>query len=110
MSFHLLFLFVFQGAIAFAFTYVIARVLLGGIDGEARRGMLKGMARIRLLILVCALILPAAMFAAYFKSLPEGQPTSVALLPAIWILLILLALLGALSLAMWQKPMSRHKP
>jgi hypothetical protein len=110
MTSHLLFLFLFQGGIAFAFTYFIARVLLDGLAGEARDRMLKGMGKVRLLMIACALFFPAAMFGAYYKSLPEGESTGLALLPALWILVIMLALVAGLTLAMLrpQKTEPRH--
>lgn len=99
MSVHLIFLFLFQGGLAFAFTYFIARVLLGGADQDGSR-MAGGIRKIRLVVLGSALVLPLAMFAAYYKSLPEDASTSLALWPAAWILVILLAVVAALSLAL----------
>ena len=100
MSPHLIFLFLFQGGLAFAFSYFIVRVLLGGSDPAGRENILKGMKTIRKLLIVCTLILPAAMFAAYFKSLPEDASISLAVWPAVWIFVIMAALIAAMSMAM----------
>jgi len=100
MGVHLIFLFLFQGGLAFAFTYFIARILLGGGDSEARERIIGGMRKIQLIVAALAVIMTPAMFFAYFKSLPEGQPVSLAIWPAVWILIILLAVILALQIAM----------
>lgn len=100
MSAHLIFLFLFQGGIAFGFSYFIVRVMMGGLGDHARKRMVAAIRKIRLLILGTAVIFPLAMFSAYYKSLPEEQPISLAIWPAIWILVILLALAGGLSMGM----------
>jgi hypothetical protein len=41
------------------------------------------------------------MFLAYYKSLPDGEPTTIALWPAIWIFMILAAVPTALQLAVY---------
>ena len=104
MSAHLIFLFIFQSGLAFAFSFFITRVLLGGNEGESRESLLVGIRKIRLVVLASAVLLPPAMFLAYYKSLPEGESISLAIWPAVWILMILLAVIGALSLAMQRKP------
>ncbi|HSH10012.1 MAG TPA: hypothetical protein VK995_06460 [Oceanipulchritudo sp.] len=100
MGVHLIFLFLFQGGLAFAFTYFIARILLGGSEGEGRKRMIGGMRKIRLIVFAMAVILTPSMFFAYYKSLPEGQPVSLAVWPAVWILVILLAVILALQIAL----------
>jgi hypothetical protein len=104
MSFHLLFLFIFQSGLAFAFSYFITRVLLGGHGGDSRESMIAGIRKIRWVVAASALILPPAMFYAYYKSLPEGQSIALAIWPAVWILMILLAVMLALTVAMMRKP------
>ena len=104
MSAHLIFLFLFQSGLAFAFSYFITRILLGGNEGTARESMLAGMRKIRLVVAAFAIILPLAMFVAYLKSLPEGKSLSLAVWPAVWIFMILAAVILALSLAMARKP------
>jgi hypothetical protein len=44
------------------------------------------------------------LFAAYYKSLPEGKPVSLAVWPGVWMLIILLAVILALTVAMRGKP------
>ena len=104
MSFHLIFLFLFQSGLAFAFSYFIARILLGSNEAEGRGRMLAGMRKVRIGVLLMALVLPPVMFAAYYKSLPEGKSVSLAVWPAAWIGMILLAVVIALSIAMARKP------
>ncbi len=103
MSVHLIFLFLFQGGLAFAFSYFIARVLVDGAVGESRSSMLRGICKIRLVVVISSVVLPLVMFAAYYKSLPEDASVSLALWPAAWILVILLSVVAALTLAM-QRP------
>jgi len=103
MSVHLIFLFLFQGGLAFAFSFFIARIILSGSDGLARTNLVRGIRKIRMIVLAAVVLLPPAMFLAYYKSLPEGKSTSLAVWPAVWILVILLAVLLALSLAMRPK-------
>lgn len=110
MSAHLIFLFLFQSGLAFAFSYFITRILLGGNEGPARESMLTGIRKIRLIVAVSAVILPLAMFVAYKQSLPEGQSLALAVWPAVWIFMILLAVILALSLAMWAKAGGPSKP
>lgn len=107
MSAHLIFLFLFQGGIAFGFSYVIIRVMMGGLKDDSRQRMVAGLGKIRLLILGSAVIFPLAMFSAYYKSLPEGQPVSLAVWPAIWILVILLALVGGITIGMRFKEVTK---
>lgn len=99
MPAHLVFLFIFQSGLAFAFSYFICRLILRGADPARRPGLLRIVQRIRTVFLSAALILPPAMFLAYYKSLPDGQPGSIAAWPAAWMLLILLAVPLALWLA-----------
>ena len=47
-----------------------------------------------------SLILPVALFAAYYGSLPEGEPIALAIWPAAWMASILLSLILSMSLAM----------
>lgn len=103
MPSHLIFLFLFQSGLAFAFSYFIARILLGGSSEDNLPKLLRGIRLIRLLVLAFCVVLPPVMFAAYFKSLPEGKPASLALWPAAWIFLILLAVVLALTIAIRQK-------
>jgi hypothetical protein len=100
MSANLIFLFLFQSGLAFAFSYFITRILLGGHEGDSVDSMKAGIKKVRWVVVASALVLPAAMFVAYFKSLPEGQSIALAIWPAVWILMILLAVILALTLAM----------
>ena len=104
MSAHLIFLFFFQGGLAFAFSYFLVKVLLGGLDDERHKRMVRGIKMIRLLVIFSGLILPLAMFGAYYKSLPEGQSVALAIWPAVWILVILLALVIGITIGMRSKP------
>lgn len=99
MPAHLIFLFLFQSALAFAFSYFIARIIISGSEQESRDKLLRGIGRIRNIALAGTVILPAAMFVAYYNSLPEGKPATIALWPAGWIFMIMLAVVLALSLA-----------
>lgn len=99
MPAHLVFLFLFQSGLAFAFSYFICRLILRGSTDASRPGLLVIVQRIRRFFLIAALILPPAMFLAYYKSLPEGEPGTIAAWPAVWILLILLAVPTALWFA-----------
>ena len=104
MSAHLIFLFFFQGGLAFAFSYFIVRVLVTGLDQVGRDRLVKGMNKIMVLGILASVILPLAMFGAYYKSLPEGQSIALAIWPAIWILVIMVALLIGTSMGMRAKP------
>lgn len=110
MSFHLIFLFLFQSGLAFAFSYFIARVLLGPDGEEARSKMLGGMRKVRAGTAVLTAVLPVVLFAAYHKSLPEGKPATLAVWPAVWIFMILLAVVLAITVAINRKPMdTKHR-
>lgn len=85
------------------FTFVLATVLLNSRDHESRERSIRGIRWIRLIFLGASAILPVAMFAAYYGSLPEGKSFTVALWPAAWILVILLAVVIALSIAIRKK-------
>ena len=100
MSVHLLFLFIFQSGLAFAFSYFIARVLLGDLQGLSRERMISGIRKIRLVTAAFAILLPLAMFVAYKKSLAEGESVALAIWPAVWIFMILASVILALSFAM----------
>ena len=99
MPIHLIFLFLFQGGLAFAFSYFIARILIGGREDSSRDELLKGLDKIRNVVLVFTLLLPPVMFFAYFKSLPAGNSVALAIWPAAWIFTILFAIVAALFLA-----------
>jgi hypothetical protein len=100
MPVHLIFLFLFQSGLAFAFSYFIARIVLSGARESSREGLLRGIRMVRLIVGGLCLILPVLMFVAYYQSLPEGKPASLALWPAAWIFMILGAVVAALTLAM----------
>ena len=100
----LIFLFLFQSGLAFAFSYFIARIMIGNSVGESRQRMVRAMRKIQWIAAALALFMAPAMFFAYLKSLPEGQPVSLAVWPAVWILMILLAVIVALGLASRKKP------
>ena len=102
MPVHLIFLFLFQSGLAFAFSYFISRIVLGGGDKEPPEGIQRGLRTIRLIAVGASLILPPLMFIAYFQSLPEGKSTALALWPAAWIFMILAAVVLALSIALRQ--------
>jgi hypothetical protein len=102
MSFHLIFLFLFQSGLAFAFSYFIAKIVFTGCEPESLPGLRKGMKIIVGITLASCLALPPVMFYAYYKALPEGQPTNVAVWPAVWIFMILAAVVLALSLVIWK--------
>lgn len=110
MPIHLIFLFLFQSGLAFAFSYFIARIIISSSQPDAREGLLKGIRLIRLIVVGFCIVLPPLMFFAYLNSLPEGKSTAVAAWPAAWILMILLAVVLALSIAIWrpvkEKPLS----
>ncbi|MEX0326059.1 MAG: hypothetical protein AB3N33_08235 [Puniceicoccaceae bacterium] len=110
MSAHLIFLFLFQSGLAFAFSYFITRILLGGNEGSSRESMLTGIRKIRLVVAAFTVILPLAMFFAYMKSLPEGKSLSLAVWPAVWIFMILAAVILALTMAMRSKPAGPSEP
>ena len=101
---HLIFLFLFQSGLAFAFSYFIARIMIGNNEGESRLKMLRGIRKIQWIAAALALFMAPAMFFAYLKSLPDGQPVSLAVWPAVWILMILLAVIVALGMASRKKP------
>jgi len=104
MGVHLIFLFLFQSGLAFAFSYFIVRVLLGGNEGESRDRLLRGIRKMQWIAAGLAVVMAPAMFFAYLKSLPEGQSISLAVWPAVWILMILLAVILALGMASRRKP------
>lgn len=99
MPIHLIFLFLFQSGLAFAFSYFIARVLLNGSQPENLDTFLRGLRFVRNLVMAICLVLPPVVFLAYFKSLPEDKSASVALWPAAWVFVILAAVVAALSIA-----------
>lgn len=102
MSFHLIFLFLFQSGLAFAFSYFIAKIVLNGCDEESLPKLRRGLGIICGLTVVSAIALPPVMFFAYYKALPEGKPANIALWPAVWIFMILAAVVLALSLVIWK--------
>lgn len=102
MSFHLIFLFLFQSGLAFAFSFLIAKIVVSGCEPESLPGLRRGLRWIALLTLACAIALPPVMFFAYYKALPEGKPASIALWPAVRIFMILGAVVLALSLVIWK--------
>jgi len=87
----LLFLFVFQSALAFAFTLFIVRVVTGGEPNPV-------VTRVRNISLPFAILIPAAASLVFLKSLPEGEPAIKALFPALWIFMIFSALVLALTI------------
>lgn len=98
MPAHLLFLFIFQSGLAFAFTWFIARVILSGSTEEGRLALQSGMRKVRLIVVILTCVLTPAFFFAYLKSLPEGKSWTLAAWPAAWICMILLSVVIALSL------------
>lgn len=108
MSFHLIFLFLFQSGLAFAFSFFIARIMLSGSDAESLPRFRKIMTVVGGITLAGCLILPPLMFFAYYKALPEGQPASIAIWPAVWIFMILASVVLALSLVIW-KSAAQHR-
>jgi hypothetical protein len=108
MSTNLIFLFFFQGGLAFAFSYFIMRVMVTGLDQDGRDRMIKGMKKVTLLGILASVVLPLAMFGAYYKSLPEGQSIALAIWPAVWILVIMVALLIGISMGMRAKPPNKQ--
>ena len=65
---------------------------------------MRGIRKIQWIVAGVALVLTPSMFFAYLESLPEGEPVSLAVWPAIWILMILVAIILALELAARRKP------
>jgi cytochrome bd-type quinol oxidase subunit 2 len=110
MPVHLLFLFLLQSGLAFAFSFFIARILLNGSKAEGRDKLLAAIRIVRKVVAALALILSPALFFAYYNSLPEGQSAVLALWPAVWIFLILAAVVLALTLAIWRPPAQRGNP
>jgi hypothetical protein len=100
MPVHLIFLFLFQSSLAFAFSYFIARIILSGSKDSTRQRVERGLRVIRRIVVALALVLPFLMFIAYYQSLPEGQPTSLAVWPAAWIFMILAAVAIAITIAL----------
>jgi len=100
MSVHLLFLFFLQCGLAFAFTYFITRIVLKEDPNSDPMRTIAAVRKVRNIIAIITVIIPPAMYAAYYKSLPMGQPTTVAIWPSVWIFMILLALVLALTIAM----------
>lgn len=98
MPVHLVFLFLFQSGLAFAFTFFIGRVILGGSTAESAERIKSGMRKMRLLALLLAVLLAPVFFIAYYKSLPEGKSWTLAAWPAAWIFMILFAVVIALTL------------
>ena len=104
MPTYLLFLFLFQGGLAFVFTYFIAILILkGSADGDSQKS-LKVIRKLRNSISIGAILIPLAMFVAFYKSLPEDQPTNVAIWPALWIFVILASVVLALTVAIVRRP------
>lgn len=108
MPVHLIFLFLFQSGLAFAFTYFIARLVVSGDEPEARQRILRGLRIVRRIVMGFAVVLPPILFFAYYQSLPEGAAASIAVWPAAWILMILAAVLLALLLA--GRPLKSARP
>ncbi|HKJ91451.1 MAG TPA: hypothetical protein VJ960_09990 [Oceanipulchritudo sp.] len=109
MPVHLIFLFLFQSGLAFAFSYFIARIVLGGSEKDPPERIKRGIRTVRRIAAGACLILPPLMFIAYFQSLPEGKPTALAIWPAAWILMILAAVVLALSIALRQAAQGTSK-
>jgi len=104
MPVHLIFLFLFQSGLAFAFSFFIAKVLLDGVADPASSSLPGGIRLVRNGALGLAVVLAPLMYVAYYNSLPEGKPATLAAWPAAWIFMILAAVAAALETAL-----SRHR-
>jgi len=99
MSGHLILLFLFRAGLTGAFTFFLTRVVVAGSRGPARQRTLRGVERARNAAAGAALLIPLLMFIAFWKSLPEGEQLITAVLPAVWIFMILLAVVLGLTFA-----------
>jgi hypothetical protein len=93
MSPQLIILFAFQAALAFAITWAIARLVLAS-------GAPRYLRLVRNLLFGLALVLTPAIAVLYLRSLPPEGTRLTALLPALWVGLMLLAPALAMSLAL----------
>jgi uncharacterized membrane-anchored protein len=85
----LLILFLFQSAMAGGFTYFVATLVVKDVPQKVLR-------KVRNYCAVVTVVLSSAVFMAFYKSVPEGEPASHAVGPAVW----LFCILGAITLAL----------
>lgn len=93
----LLLVFLFQSGLAYAFSYFVCRMVTG--DPDARADTKIVLLKVRTGFIFLSLLLPSAMFLAFWFSLPEGRPATMAALPALWLFLILAAVVVAITRA-----------
>jgi len=81
MSVHLIFLFVFQSGLGFAFAYFITSVIAKESEGNT-------ILMVRNILIGINLFFTAFAFLVYKKSLPEGESIKTAVWPAMWIFVV----------------------
>ncbi|NBD39389.1 MAG: hypothetical protein GVY10_12555 [Verrucomicrobia bacterium] len=94
----LLVLFLFQGGLAFAFSYFVCTMVLADEDGfRTAAGIVR---KVRGATVAFSVLFPPLLYFVFLKSLPEDKPASLAFWPALWMLILLLSVALALSIAL----------
>lgn len=92
MPFHLIFVFLLMSSLAFAFAWFFAGILF-------RESPVRNVRRFRNGLAVFTLAFPPVAFALYHASLPEGESWITAFYPALWIAMVLGAMVLGITFA-----------
>lgn len=92
MPFFLVFVFLLMSGIAFVFAWFFAEVVF-------RESPDRSIKRFRTGLVLFALVFPAMSFGLYYASLPEGQSWVTAFYPALWLFMVITAIIAGMSVA-----------
>lgn len=94
----LLVVFLFQSGLAYAFSYFVCLMVIGEPENfhQTRSILLK----VRTGVVFLAIIFPSALFLAFWFSLPDDRPVTMAALPALWLFMIITSVGVAITRAL----------
>jgi len=91
-------LFLFQGGLAFAFSYFVCTMVLADEEGfRTAAGIVR---KVRTATIGFCVLFPPLLYLVFLKSLPADEPTNVAFWPALWMLILLVSVALALTVAL----------
>lgn len=93
MPFFLVFVFLLMSGIAFVFAWFFAEVVF-------RDSPKRSLQRFRTGLAVFAMVFPFIAYGLYYASLPEGESWVTAFYPALWLFMIIAAIVAGMSVAL----------
>ncbi|MCC5834928.1 MAG: hypothetical protein JJU20_09370 [Opitutales bacterium] len=96
MPFFLVFVFLMMSGIAFVFAWFFAEVVFRDSPDRSLQRFRNGLA-------LFTLVFPNVSFGLYYASLPEGESWVTAFYPALWIFMVLGAIVLGVTVALFRR-------